>query len=74
MTSAGVCFDSLRTVLIHSPWRGDVFLAWNMHSKNGRQVGAGAYVAHLTLKATAGSKVVARSKENSVWGVRRTAR
>lgn len=54
--------------------KGNVFLAWNMRSKNGRLVGTGAYVAHLTLKATAGSKVVARSKENSVWGVRRTAR
>ena len=54
--------------------KGNVFLAWNMRSKNGRLVGTGAYVAHLSLKATAGSKVVARSKENSVWGVRRTAR
>lgn len=53
--------------------KGNIFLAWNMHSKKGRLVGTGAYVAHLTLKVTAGSKVIARSKDNSVWGVRRTS-
>ena len=53
--------------------KGNVFLAWSMRSKNGRLVGTGAYIAHLNLKVTAGSKVVARSKENSVWGVRRTS-
>lgn len=51
---------------------GNVFLAWNARSTEGRLVGSGAYIAQLNIRMKAGDTIVSKTETDSVWGVRRT--
>lgn len=51
---------------------GNIFLAWNARSTEGRLVGSGAYIAQLNIRMKAGDTIVSKTETDSVWGVRRT--
>lgn len=50
---------------------GNMFLAWNMRSHQGRLVGAGVYIARLQVKILSGKRVVSRKAKDYLWGVQR---
>lgn len=50
---------------------GDVFLGWNMRSKDGRLVGTGVYLVHFKYSIKAIDQVLEKDDNRQVWGIRR---
>lgn len=50
---------------------GNIFLAWNMRSKNGKLVGTGVYISRLEYRIVVGSEVIKESTRDFLMGVRR---
>jgi fibro-slime domain-containing protein len=50
---------------------GNIFLAWNMRSNEGRLVGAGVYIARIEIKIKSKKRVVSRKAKDYMWGIQR---
>lgn len=50
---------------------GNLFLAWNMRSSNGKMVGTGVYISRLEYKITVAGEVIKESTRDFLMGVRR---
>ncbi|MCQ2055275.1 MAG: fibro-slime domain-containing protein [Fibrobacter sp.] len=50
---------------------GNIFLAWNMRSKDGKLVGTGVYISRLEYQITVGGEIIKESTRDFLMGVRR---
>jgi len=50
---------------------GNLFIGWNMRSKNGRLAATGAYVSEIHYKVRMKGLVTQDQSSREVWGVRR---
>ena len=50
---------------------GNLFLAWNMRSDNGRLAATGVYIARIHVRVYVGKKKVSDITRDLLWGVRR---
>ena len=50
---------------------GNIFLAWNMRTSNGKLVGTGVYISRLEYSITIAGETVKESTRDFLWGVRR---
>ena len=50
---------------------GNIFLAWNMRSSNGKLVGTGVYISRLEYTITVAGEVIKESVRDFLMGVRR---
>lgn len=50
---------------------GNIFLAWNMRSSEGRLIGSGVYIARVEVKIRSKKRVISRDAKDYLWGIQR---